>query len=320
MNLKGYRMMVAGGVCTALALAVLGGAIWSYKQQSRELSRAYRGLARLNARNPFPSAENVAQATENLEQLENRIGELETLLQRDPFPQNAVDASDFSARAQGMIERFKRRAAAAGITLPSGMEAGFSQYASGGALPELAHVPRLSRQLYSVEKVADVLIQGGVSSVEMLARDEFEGEGGDASNQTSRRRGRRMPVAAEGPEGVGFAVQGEGRHPIERIRASFTATEDGVWRVLDLLASAPHFMVLADFRSKTETEILSYDPEAMAKDSKGGAATAKFLSGGLFSGDKALSRQERIIAGDETIRVVLMVEVYNFSPQTEASE
>ena len=69
-------------------------------------------------------------------------------------------------RAQATIECFKGQAAKAGIELPVGLEAGFSQYASGGAIPVLDHVPRLSRQLYSVEKVADVLIQSEVASIE----------------------------------------------------------------------------------------------------------------------------------------------------------
>jgi hypothetical protein len=326
MNLRNDKVLVVGGgTCAVLLLvacAFLIRANTAYQKQTRMLERQYRRLAELNARNPFPSLENVRQSAENLERLGYQVGELAAQLARDPFPPDAVDAADFSARAQGVIERLGARAGQAGIVLPASLEVGFSQYASGGAIPEPLHVPRLSRQLYSIEKVADVLVRSGVYSIDALTRDAFETQGDAAEPaDTPRRRPRRDEPAAPKPQGnlreVASAVQPDGLYYVERVGATFTAKEENVWQVLDLLAAAPHFMVVAEFAYTTQGDILDYNPEAAKRGGEGDAETLKFLAGGILTGKKALSRPERIIAGHEMIHVTVAVDVYNFEPERE---
>jgi len=321
MNLRNNKVLViGGGTCAVLLLvacAFLIRANTAYQKQGRMLERQYRRLAELNTRNPFPSLENVKQSAENLDRLEYQVGELAAQLARDPFPPDAVDAADFSARAQGAIERLGARADQSGIELPASLEVGFSQYASGGAIPEPRHVPRLSRQLYSIEKVADVLVRGGVYSIDALTRDAFETDVDVAESAGNPRRRLRRDEPMPKPRGslreVASAVQPDGLYYVERVGAAFTAKEENVWRVLDLLAAAPHFMVVAEFAYATPVDILAYNPEAAKRE--GGNETLKFLAGGILSGKKALSRPERIIAGNEMIHVTVAVDVYNFEPE-----
>jgi hypothetical protein len=321
MNMRNNMVLVVGGgggaVLLLLALVYLFNANAVYQKKGKRLEQQYRRLHELNVRSPFPSMENAEQMEQNLDRLDYHVGELAAQLVQDPFPPDAVESADFSARAQEVIERFRKRAANAGIVLPEGLEAGFSQYASGGAVPEPAHVPRLSRQLYSMEKVADILIRSEVRSIESLTRDVFEAPDAAAAMPSTRRRARRSgppPGEREDIRTVASAVHPDGFYYVEHVGATVTADELSVWRLLDLLASVPHLMVLSDFRHATQTDILSYNPEAAKQAGKGDDETQKFLAGGILSGEQALSRPERIVAGNEIIRVSIRVDVYNFEP------
>jgi hypothetical protein len=321
---KNLPLVIGGGSCAVLllvALAFLFPANAAYQKQSKILERQYQRLGELNRRKPFPSLENIDREKQNLAQLEYHIVELASGLAGDPFPMEAVDSADFSARAQDVIERFRERAADAGILLPESLEAGFAQYASGGAIPEQKHVPRLSRQLYSVEKVADVLARSGVYSIEALTRDVFETQAAPLSETNDRRRRSRRDAAAPRPSNnihtVASVVQPEGLYTIERVGASFTATEAGAWRVLDLLVSAPHFMVIVEFTHNTQGDILEYNPEAVKRGGEGDDETLRFLEGGILSGSTALSRPERIITGKELVHNTILVDVYNVAIAVE---
>ena len=192
-------LAVAGVVAVALAaeLAVLVLENVNLSKQRVALEASRKQLARLNERDPYPSMENTRLMEEGLEDFKYRVMELGAELKRDPFPWDAAEAADFSARAQDVIERFRKRSERAGVALPAGLEVGFAQYASGGSVPGARFVPRLSRQLYSVERVADVLARGGVISIEGLDREIFE-DVPQALAADRRRRPRREDSAAAG--------------------------------------------------------------------------------------------------------------------------
>lgn len=319
MKLKRNSLTLMAGGFGFLLLAeavLLCVELYAFSGQRRQLAKQCRQLAELQGRDPFPSAENVGRLEQNLEQLEFHVGEIAAAVARDPLPRAAVEAADFSARAQDVIERFKKRAAQAGVGLPEKLEAGFAQYASEGSVPEARHVPRLTRQLYSVERVADVLVRSGVETIDSLTRDPFESVGEKpAAEAPRRRRNAREGEAGQEripPRLVASRVDPKGLYHVERVGVSFTAKEEAVWRVLDGFASAPHFMVVAEFSHEAQTGILSYNPEAVKRG--GDDETLRYLSEGILVGEKALSRPERIIAGNEPVKVGLVVEVYNFEP------
>jgi hypothetical protein len=278
--------------------------------------REQQKLSRLLKRNPYPSPENVQTLERNLDDLSYQVGELTADLGRDPFPIGAEEAAEFSARAQDVIERFRQRAERAGIMLPESLEAGFAQYASGGAVPESEYVPRLSRQLYSVERVADVLVQSGVISVDSLSRDVFESR---VEVEPVRRRRPGGGVAkAKDSDPLALIASEEGVYPpyyIERIGVSFTAREAEVWRVLDLFASDDHFMVVSEFAHQTQCDILAYNPDDLKNGNVADDETLRYLSEGILVGEKALSRPERIIAGNDPVKVHMTIDVYNFNPK-----
>jgi hypothetical protein len=319
-NLRINRMhlaiwLICGLVLLAECVVLVVGGV-KMAGAKKTLIHEQQKLSRLLKRNPYPSAENVQTLENNLDDLNYRVRELAADLSRDPFPMEAVEAAEFSARAQGVIERFRQRAELAGMQLPESLEVGFAQYASGGAVPELEDVPRLSRQLYSVERVADVLVQSGVSSINSLSREVFENRveaepvrrrrpGGGA---TTAKNNELLPLTAS-------AIGVDHLYYIERIGVSFTAREAEVWRVLDLFVSDDHFMVVSEFSHQTQSDILAYNPDALKNGNDTDDETLRYLAEGILVGEKALSRPERIIAGDEQVEVLMTIDVYNFDPK-----
>ncbi|MDZ8117962.1 Amuc_1100 family pilus-like protein [Pontiella agarivorans] len=315
MNLRGRkRLLTVGGICTVilvteLVLLLIQGIQLSLARN--KYAELYRIRERLVQRDPFPSAGNVKRIEEHLDELAYHVGELAGELNRDPFPVEAFEAAEFSAQTQGMIERFREKAERAGVKLPDGLEAGFGRYASGGAVADPDQVPRLTRQLYSVERVANVLVEGGVHSITAMARDDFE----FAKQEAPRRRRPRNFSESEGLMREHEAARvGPGRlYSVERIRVTFTAKETAVWRVLQGFAQAPHFMQVSAFGHRTLTEIMRYSPAAVKGGRESDDETLKYLAEGVLTGEKALSRPERIIAGDDLVEVALTVDVYNFN-------
>ena len=320
--LRHRRLMIGAGVCGLLllieaVLLVLSGL--RLVPVKKELARDRGRLRELQEHRPFPSESNVKAVRKELDRMEYAVSELSAVMLSDPFPPQAVDAADFSARAQEAIERFRRRAEAGGVSLPATLEAGFARYVSGGAVPDPRQVPRLSRQLYSVERVADVLVRAGVQSISSLTREMFETVAEPAAELPRRRRRVAAPDPAEQTRPESAAeVPVKGLYYVERIGVEFVASEEGVWRVLDLFATAPHFMVVREFSHRTQTKITAYDPEAVQRGAGLDDATLHYLAEGILTGKEALSRSERLIAGRDPVQVKLVVEVYNFEP-AEAS-
>ncbi|MDF7808384.1 Amuc_1100 family pilus-like protein [Pontiellaceae bacterium B12219] len=319
-NLRINRMHLAvwvfcGLVLLAECVVLLVGGV-KMTSAKKALIHEQQKLSRLLNRSPYPSEKNVQILECNLDELNYRIGELAAELSRDPFPMESVEAAEFSARAQGVIERFRQRAERAGMQLPESLEAGFAQYASGGAVPEPEHVPRLSRQLYSVERVANVLVQSGVTSIDSLSREDFENR--DEAEPMRRRRpgGDAAAARKEKPRPLMASEVGKDQlYFIERIGVSFTAREAEVWRVLDLFASDDHFMVVSEFSHQTANDILAYNPDALKNGNATDDETLRYLAEGILVGEKALSRPERIISGDELVEVRMTIDVYNFDPK-----
>jgi len=313
MNFRKHKVLIIGGgigmVLLMVALAFLYRSAPAYRTQNKAIDRQYRRLAELNTRNPFPSVENVEQLEKNLSRLDQHNHALADVLGRDPFPPDVIESAGFSAMAQSVIERFRRRADEAGTHLPERLEAGFAQYASGGVVPAAEHVPRLSRQLYSVERVADVLVDCGVTSIDMLTREDFEKP---MTAAPSRRRRGADPLPAVEEEGRSEAsvVGPNDLYYAERIGVEFVATEAKTWLVLERLASVPHFMVVTEFSQITQTEILSHNPDEFSDAAD--AELQNFLESGILTGDQAILRDERIVAGNEILNVSLSVWVYNF--------
>ncbi|MCF7848526.1 MAG: Amuc_1100 family pilus-like protein [Kiritimatiellales bacterium] len=333
---KNMPLVVGGAICAVLLLVALfflfrfGSA---YRAEQKVLKSQYQRLEQLNTRKPFPSAENVEKVKDNLAALEANLQTLMQALNKNSFQGQDLKAVDFSSRVQRAIQRFKDKAQEGNVALPQNMEIGFGQYASGGALPAPENVGRLVQQLHSIERVANILIKSGVISIEALEREVFEKpesqgeEGADAdagsqSRRSSRRSRAPAKAAPDKKQNVASFVHPDGLYTFERVSVVFTAREDNLWRVMDLLASSPQLISISEIAFETQTKIMSYSPADVVEAEAGmmeGNESLKSLAARVLSGTK-LSRQERQIAGDETIRASMKVDVYQFERSEQSEE
>ncbi len=319
MSLFRNKRLMAGAVLCGLVLAVelvwLSISAVRLAGNSRELKGAQRRLSRLQNRAPYPSEANRNILSENLDELAYRVSELTAEMNRMPAPRNVVEPAELSAFIQEQVEGFRSDAIRAGVELPDSLEAGFTQYASGGAVAAAGDVPRLMRQLHAVGAIANVLVDAGVASIDDISRDEFEG--GASREAQRRRRPNRLggPQDAAGAHSKASEVGPGGLYLVERIGVTFQASEQAVWEVLYGLASSPQFMVVRSFSHRTQTRILEYSPRAVKRGSDTDDETLRFLQEGILRGARALSRPERIIAGTELVQVELMVDVYHFNAE-----
>jgi hypothetical protein len=314
---KAWRIVLIGW--GAVLCGVIGWFIFAvvdYLGVTKEAKSHDQRLDRLQGRVLFPSEENVEAVRKNYEGLVWQLSELEADLKRDPYAAEAGEAAGFSAEAQRRIERFRLRASLAGVAVSDALEASFAEYASGGKIPEPQHVERLSRQLFAATRVGDLLLEAEVERIDEINREPFEAAVVEPMIRARGRRGRFEQPAEQEMDFrlLASEIDEQGLYSVERIEARFVAKELSLWKVLDGVASHPHFMVLSRITLETDAEILAYDPEAVKRAGEGDDEMLRYLAGGILEGKNALSRPERVVAGDESIEVQLVVEVYHFAP------
>ena len=161
----------------------------------------------------------------------------------------------------------------------------------------------------------DVLLENGVASIDRLSRNIFEARSKGGQDLARRKRG---PIGKATPSLMALTaekVHPDNRYTFETISISFSAKEKVVWNILHAYSTDPAIVVIAEFSHKTLTDIEKYDPDRIKRGDSVDSAYSRFLSDGVLSGAAALSRSERIIAGDELIRVDLTLDVYIFNSE-----
>ncbi len=243
---------IGAGLAAVLVAILLWREVHSFRQTRRDLEESEARLERLYRMTPFPSSENVDRERENLEMLSEWFETLLQELRKGRIEPATVTAPRFSHMYFEKRERLRSLADEAGVQL-AGREAfafGFDRYADG-VVPEAEHVPRLLRQLLIVEKIAELLVQEKVESIETLARPQFE-----VADAPRRARGSR-PRGAE-PQPVEMPTREEGRlYETTRITLSFTATEPALIRFLNRIKEHETFMAVANLELESVGEDVS---------------------------------------------------------------
>lgn len=298
MNWRKNMLLVVGG-SISLVLVLLAGFLLfryqsSYMKVSRELKEATDKLDRLNRANPYPSAENVAQAEKNKESLSHYLANVQEALQRDQIEPEQIEPAEFAA----LLERSVReiRASAGTTKLPERTSLAFDRYAQG-ELPAVEAIPRLVIQAKTIKALLTVLIASKVDEVLDIQRTVFENVSVDeAAPQPVDELGLPPPEIND-------------LYTAERIKLSFTAREHAAWEVLNALGRSKLFTVVNHAEIRNEAPV----PTATTKSEDEGSTPAGTPATQGLTIYK--SHEERVIAGREPIRVELAVDVYRFAGQ-----
>ena len=156
--------------------------------------------------------------------------------------------------------------------------------------------------------------RAGVLAISILYTALFTGNviaadsAADSAAVLARRRFRPdTSVADKTKGGLGIGSPNyAGLYTSEQLEVAFTACDAAARTVLNKIVSAPRGIIIRDFSHRTQTEILSFIPVEAGPAQEPAAIHSQ-----------QPSRPERIISGNERIRVSLRLEVLYFNPIAE---
>jgi hypothetical protein len=183
--------------CT-IAVLLLGMAGWYLyskwdldNKKWSDLNEAYDNLTKLNQQKPHPGGNNIQLAKDQQQELRAFSQKTRTHFQRiSPIPDiPKITDHDFSEALSRAIDRLRRDATHASVTLPDRCDFSFKAEANKLVFAPGSLGP-LSVQLGEVKVICDVLVQAKINSLDYLRRervsaDDAAGEQSDYLNITS---------------------------------------------------------------------------------------------------------------------------------------
>ena len=339
MNLKQHMVLIVGGVISLLlmiaALIFLFKFQGQYQQVKQDLENSQRQLEALQSRDPYPSKENVALLSENAEEREGFFNTLLDNLRKGQIEGQVMEAARFGTVLETTIRQLHRLSHEAGITLPDQFAFGFDRLYKG-ALASSEDIPRLYAQLMTTEKFSKLIIDSGIKEVVSAERERFdeekEEEVVEVDTRRSSRRGRSTPAARRGRRGEAQASPAPAAKKEEMSdlyrKESLTLTlitrEDGLWKLLDTLATSDLFAVVTSVELESEPPVPAKPPDAQDPNTRqvGTGGMPEGLGMGAAETPVEIeppSRDERVVAGRERVKVTLGVDVVHF-PEEETEE
>lgn len=317
MNLQFQRykeLWVAGIIMAVVGLLLAVLAIRSratFIDARDRLQNAQSSIERLQRAQPYPSRENVAMASGNVTQLRDFRNTLLEAMSQNQFEPLNVEPAAFPLGPA--LVRLRAAARQNTVTLKEGEAFGFQRYVADGVPASATNeIGRLTVQLQLIEHVCRVLFGSGISELTAVNRMEFEAPG---RQETPRGRGARRQV-----EPVAFDLvqvdsteeeEEDGLFRQERLQIEFRCEAPVVWRVLNVFAADPSFIVVRDIKVESDAVAAEAgEPRAAARPADGAQPTTG-----------PVPHHERIVAGRERVNVTLTLDAYRFLwPDQEADE
>jgi hypothetical protein len=324
MQSRRKMVVVAVGILMVLlflgAVALLSLGFLEFFKAREALNAKKSELELLYAKNPFPSAANLAIETGNLALLQASLDALLGDLGRrqiEPVGQSPLKfTTQFFETRKSLMGLARRN----GVKIKDDFDFGFGRHMSG-VLPAPQDVPRLTQQLRIVETLCTVLFEARIGGISGLARQEFESDalaGGAKPEEPKAPRGRRR---AEGEDvGLKNTLDGaaglvpEGKlYGTWRFGMQLEVKETALLKVLDGLASNGVIAVVT--RLEVVGEANPFGDKSKDED--------RSVRSGAPSGGEAASetqpevpkgRDFRVVCGhDQPMTARLDLDVYQFA-------
>lgn len=305
----------------------------SYTSNLNELNAARNRLNILNERNPYPSAENVKLASENLEVLKSKYLVIQESLMENQLKAESIEPAQFAPLLEAGVQRIRERASANNVSLPVEAGLGFKEYAAGKLPPNNPKVmERLIIQVKALADILGILIDSKVASIDTLQRDDFEIRLGDAAATPPPEEVGRRGIAAGRGEALVDTRASSGTIPpaatnslyeTERFTIGFTGRESAVWEALNRFVSSKIVYVIKDINIESTLTNVGKPVDMKARLAAIASATSRQAAlsspstgvspaGGALPALDSVSREERVVGGRELIKVKVVVDMYRF--------
>lgn len=325
--MQSRRKMIVIALAVLLGLLFVGSValvvfkFMHFSEAESALTADKSRLEFLYSRNPFPSAANLKLEQENIQTIAQEVLDLQAAMgagQVEPVVQNpARFITQFFDTQRSLLTR----AAASGINVPKGFDFGFGRHMKGD-LPAPQDVPRLTQQLKIVEALCLILYSGNISSLEAVARQEFEVDAVSGAGVTATGRPGARPVAPGSAEieikntvepEAGLVPKGQlyGRW---HFAIQFKGRETALMSILNGLACSSIFAVVTRLEVKGD--------EKLFERKEGTGAAVKGAGEAEAEKEPPKTRDYRVVCGRENLLTVKMdLDVYQFSkPQAITPE
>lgn len=275
-------MGVFCSVFCSTALAYFCSAYFDYRCVSGRRKALARNLNELKLRSFYPCQENLEELERRCDQLHDEEERQFKIMRECLYDMPAVEPAGFPGLVQQWLGEIRNSAMQRGVQVLPDFHGGFYAYAHAGMLPKTEYVSRLCAQLEAVVYLAHMLIDAEIVCLEGVVREPFE-----------------QRMDAENIDGSDLRC--------ELYDVDFIAQEQAVWNVLCALANVRRLMVVSNLSVQTQTEILSYVPVSQPALSE---QLRRWNGVDLFSNPDACLRSDRLLAGDELVRVKMTLKVY----------
>ena len=338
MNFRKHMLLIVGGSIALVLLIATLFMLWKFYARYRTVNTGListterlHGLS--SGKHRYPCEENVALVQTNAAVLKAYFDDLFDTLKRGQVEPKKMEPAEFPLLLEKTIRKLLSQAAESGVTLPPRFAFGFDPYALGN-LPNEEDVPRLARQLRTVEELCGLLYDAKVSDLGAIRRQVFEKlatpSSGASTEMFSHRRGMEAgPASDQAQPSAAEVVDPSGLFSKERYTLTFKARDAAVWDILNALARSRIFIVVTDIQFANENPVPKIvDPKAAAPvtlpagtpPSGAGAMSGSGLTPLPEAKPKVLGQEERIVAGRELVKIVLDVDVYRFMTKEEAEQ
>ncbi len=301
--------LLLGGAATLLVRGFL-----QLQEVETNLQSASDTLASLFDQNPFPSGGNLRLERENIKSIEEDLKELQLALgagQVEPTAQSPAKCiTQFWETRNSLLAR-----AGGAIKIDKNFDFGFGRHMKGD-LPSIQDVPRITQQLKITELLCNVLYASKISSLNGLARQEFE------SDATTPGAVSAKPVGVSGPGAKGGAdiIVKNSLEPLAGIVPAgelygrwhfvlqFTARESALMNVLNGFSKSPVFIVVTRMEIKGDEKVFD------RKEAEAVAAKSAEMREGAGVKEAVKPRDARVVCGrDALMNVKIELDVYQFA-------
>lgn len=343
MKIKKYMPLIVSGAIALLLLVVevllLLRFHGQYTEVRGDLKKAESDVEALMRRDPFPSGGNARIEKENLAKLDKQVDRLQDWMRENQMDlRERSTPTEFQIKLKPDLQDLWTMAAERDIALPQNYHFSFAKYAQGD-LPEAEDVARLSRQLSMIKTICRILFDRRIESFDSVERIEFDagGRAGRAAAGALAGRGRGrggrsepQPAGSDADDKSSEQRDDQGLFAWEEISVEFSTKEQALWSVLRTLANTNLLVSVEDLSFNSGNESLetverpeyaivprgTHQPAGFGISEMGERGRARSIvpDGGRDGGEEKIipPREERVIAGDSTLNVLMRLKVYRF--------
>jgi len=325
-------------IVTLLACGGAGFFLFKAKGEYDAVSADYdteaRSLLRLQAQDPFPSAQNQEKLELQLDAYTASAVALRDQLAARNLAVSVLTPGEFQQTLLEAVNELKNKAANGRVQLPPEFFLGFLEFRD--TLPENEIVPQLTVQLKAIEQIVQLLVDTNVANLTAIERDLVEAELPPAPVEASKpKRSRKKVKDLEEEDAPVIATDRTEMIRPYGFEIGFTCEHAAFESILNEITQMKHFYVIRAVSVRNERPqapakgmaLLPSDPNAAAgfdpnspesllnqpDDGQSSDGEAPVIGGGEEGDIEAL----KVVLGREKVEVVLRIELFEFlEPET----